>query len=132
MCKNGGKCVKPEQCHCPKGFTGAHCEQDINECITEKPCDQSCFNTHGSFYCTCRVGFILQADQQSCKKNVRLYGDDGDGNAFEARDLENDVDTDDLSAKINNLEKVRIDLMHSLNSQSSQLSVIALKWRLPV
>lgn len=107
MCQNGGKCIKPEHCHCPKGFTGTHCEQDINECIADKPCDQTCFNTLGSFYCTCRMGFTLQADQQSCKKNIRLYGDDGDGNAFEARDLENDVDTENLSAKINNLEKVR-------------------------
>lgn len=105
-CKNNGKCVKPEFCTCPTGYTGRHCEWDVNECETEKPCDQTCYNTEGSYYCTCRLGFILQPDRQSCKKIDTSFGNDDIGTAFEARDLENDVDTDDMDSRINNIEKV--------------------------
>lgn len=106
-CKNNGKCVKPEQCSCPIGYTGRHCELDVNECETEKPCDQMCYNTEGSFYCTCRLGFILHSDRQSCKKIDSSFGNDDTGTAFEARDLENDVDSDnDLATRINSIEKV--------------------------
>lgn len=105
-CKNNGKCVKPEFCTCPTGYTGRHCELDVNECETDKPCDQTCYNTEGSYYCTCRLGFILQSDRQSCKKIDTSFGNDDIGTAFEARDLENDVDTDDMDSRINNIEKV--------------------------
>lgn len=108
-CKNGGKCTKPDTCHCKTGYYGKHCELDVNECITEKPCDQTCYNTEGSYYCTCREGFILQQNKQSCKKVDTSYsGSNEGGNAFEARDLENDVDIEDLGLKISNIEKVII------------------------
>lgn len=73
----------------------------------DKPCDQTCYNTEGSFYCTCRLGFILQPDRQSCKKIDTSFGNDDIGTAFEARDLENDVDNvDDMVLRMNNIEKV--------------------------
>ncbi|XP_055321584.1 uncharacterized protein LOC129577851 [Sitodiplosis mosellana] len=107
-CKNNGKCVKPESCSCQNGYTGRHCELDVNECETEKPCDQMCYNTDGSFYCTCRLGFILHSDRQSCKKIDSSFGNDDTGTAFEARDLENDVDSEDLVIRMNNIEKLMI------------------------
>lgn len=101
-CKNGGKCVKPDTCSCSSGFTGRYCELDVNECQEDKPCDQACYNTLGSYYCKCRDGFQLMGDKQSCKKlNM------GDDSAFEAKDLENDVDFEQLSSKISKIEKVR-------------------------
>ena len=45
----------------------------------------------------------MQADKQSCKK--LLTRNDVD-TAFEARDLEDEVDIEDLGLKINNIEKV--------------------------
>lgn len=105
MCKNGGKCIKPDTCKCPSGYSGKYCEVEINECITEKPCDQLCFNTEGSYYCQCRDGFALQEDKQSCKK-IPSHVNDVD-HAFEARDLEDDVDIEDLAYKINQIQKVR-------------------------
>lgn len=89
------------------GFSGRYCELDINECQEEKPCDQACYNTLGSYYCKCRDGFQLMGDKQSCKK-ISVGRDDS---AFEAKDLENDVDYEQLSSKISKIEKVRI-IMH--------------------
>lgn len=66
-CQNGGVCTKPERCNCPKGFSGNYCE-DVNECELNKPCDQMCRNTYGSFKCECREDFVLQSDGQSCKR----------------------------------------------------------------
>ena len=31
---------------------------DVDECLEEKDeCDQTCVNTDGSYYCTCKLGF---------------------------------------------------------------------------
>lgn len=67
-----------------------------------------CHNTDGSYYCSCRLGFLLHSDRQSCKKIDTSFGNDDSDTAFEARDLENDVDNDDnLAARMNSIEKVR-------------------------
>lgn len=67
-----------------------------------------CYNTDGSFYCTCRLGFVLSSDKQSCKKIDTTFGNGDTGTAFEARDLENDVDSEnDLATRMHNIEKVK-------------------------
>ncbi|XP_011692131.1 PREDICTED: uncharacterized protein LOC105452582 isoform X1 [Wasmannia auropunctata] len=83
-CLNGGICTSPGKCTCPKGYTGNQCQTDIDECVIEKPCGQLCTNLPGRYRCHCRVGFQLQEDGQSCRRNGT------DENAFEARDLETD------------------------------------------
>ncbi|XP_053684084.1 uncharacterized protein LOC128734095 [Sabethes cyaneus] len=138
QCRNGGTCTAPDTCTCTVGFTGAQCEQDINECKIEKPCDQTCYNTDGSYYCTCRDGFMLQPDRQSCKR-IETANDV----ATEARDMENDVDYDSLDTRLSKLEKIiysedrrsqsenhelnkkvqyALDAVSSLRSQISRLS----------
>lgn len=53
-CKNGASCTSMSngsfKCNCPKGFKGATCDQDIEECH-KNPCKNSgrCVNTHGSY-----------------------------------------------------------------------------------
>uniref|UniRef100_A0A182SBS6 EGF-like domain-containing protein n=1 Tax=Anopheles maculatus TaxID=74869 RepID=A0A182SBS6_9DIPT len=76
---------------------------DVNECKEHKPCDQTCYNTEGSYYCTCREGFMLQSDRQSCKKI-----DEANDLATEARDMENDldVDYDSLDIRLRKLEQM--------------------------
>nr|XP_019550157.2 uncharacterized protein LOC109420282 [Aedes albopictus] len=101
QCQNGGRCTAPDTCTCSSGFSGPQCELDINECKQHKPCDQTCYNTEGSYYCTCRDGFMLQADRHSCRK-IDTINDV----AFEARDMENDVDYDSLDTRLTKLEKI--------------------------
>lgn len=43
-------------CQCKPGFTGALCDEDINEC-TGNVCPGACTNTIGSFTCECPEGF---------------------------------------------------------------------------
>nr|XP_040218674.2 epidermal growth factor-like protein 7 isoform X2 [Anopheles coluzzii] len=102
-CRNGGRCTAPDRCTCPAGFTGKYCELDVNECKEHKPCDQTCYNTEGSYYCTCRDGFMLQSDRQTCKKI-----DETNDLATEARDMENDldVDYDSLDIRLRKLEQL--------------------------
>ncbi|XP_056630991.1 epidermal growth factor-like protein 8 [Diorhabda sublineata] len=84
-CENGGTCIRHELCLCTRGFTGKRCEIDIDECREQKPCDQICYNTPGSYNCQCKEDFILQTDGQSCRKE-----DDGDV-GLEAKDLEFEI-----------------------------------------
>lgn len=116
-CKNGGRCTAPETCSCPAGFIGAQCQEDVNECKLNKPCDQTCYNTEGSYYCTCREGFMLQADRQSCRKN-EITNDV----AGEARDMENDVDYDSLDTRLTKLEKIIQSEERRSQSENHELS----------
>ena len=31
-CDNGGQCVSPDQCQCGPGYSGSHCQEDVDEC----------------------------------------------------------------------------------------------------
>ncbi|XP_065539483.1 protein kinase C-binding protein NELL1 isoform X5 [Lathamus discolor] len=59
-CRYGGTCVAPNKCLCPPGFTGSHCEKDIDECaegIIECHNHSRCVNLPGWYRCECRSGF---------------------------------------------------------------------------
>ena len=48
---------------------------DINECLlNQTSCSQTCTNTNGSYTCSCRVGFLINADNRTCngKFNVNM------------------------------------------------------------
>ncbi|XP_058832942.1 uncharacterized protein LOC131690887 [Topomyia yanbarensis] len=55
---------------CPSGYyfntTMGDC-QDTNECNSGNGgCQHHCINSDGSFYCSCKYGFKLEADKHSC------------------------------------------------------------------
>nr|XP_058952791.1 neurogenic locus notch homolog protein 1-like [Pocillopora verrucosa] len=64
-CQNNGKCAAQYEknsyvCVCAKGYTGEHCETDMDECSASIwPCDvnANCQNTYGSHKCSCKSGF---------------------------------------------------------------------------
>ncbi|PFX13278.1 Fibrillin-1 [Stylophora pistillata] len=80
MCYNNATCLvgftdKGYKCVCPSGYTGDHCEKDINECATDAhycSVHAHCNNIEGSFNCSCKEGF--NGDGKNCTGNhdIRL------------------------------------------------------------
>ncbi|XP_025082455.1 multiple epidermal growth factor-like domains protein 6 isoform X4 [Pomacea canaliculata] len=63
-------------CTCKDGWTGATCDEDIDECLTS-PCSGPyaiCMNTLGTYTCLCVDGYYLNASNlcQECTNNT--YG----------------------------------------------------------
>ncbi|KAK3597236.1 hypothetical protein CHS0354_004990 [Potamilus streckersoni] len=55
-------------CLCKKGWMGARCSQDINECelepgVCHNISNSGCYNMHGSFLCSCHIGYKLNGSE---------------------------------------------------------------------
>ena len=60
-CQNGGTCNDLNagyNCTCPAGYSGSHCEEDVNECV-DTPCENgaTCVNLPGTYNCSCASGY---------------------------------------------------------------------------
>ena len=40
--------------------------KDVNECEGANNCEQVCHNNVGSYYCSCKKGYVLAADSRKC------------------------------------------------------------------
>ena len=78
-CANGGQCIPSASdsftCSCPKRYTGANCEIDLNACES-KPCPNGivCHNLYNDFHCSCPAGFTgktcqMRGDWDPCVTN---------------------------------------------------------------
>ncbi|XP_032218575.2 uncharacterized protein LOC116601871 [Nematostella vectensis] len=67
--------LNPDTHTCPEGYTGAQCENDVDECLSDDfPChpNATCSNTHGSYVCVCTQGFtgdgFICTDVNECER----------------------------------------------------------------
>ncbi|XP_019622001.1 PREDICTED: von Willebrand factor D and EGF domain-containing protein-like isoform X2 [Branchiostoma belcheri] len=70
-CQHGGRCqddVNQYSCSCTHGWTGSHCQDDVDECyLINHGCEYQCQNTPGSYVCVCPEGYTLDDDGKSCE-----------------------------------------------------------------
>ncbi|XP_053372974.1 uncharacterized protein LOC123561094 [Mercenaria mercenaria] len=63
QCGRGSlRCDPVRGCVCKAGWTGTHCDTDVNECLVPNTCkdvNKVCTNTIGSHICSCRSGYSL-------------------------------------------------------------------------
>ncbi|XP_012993072.1 thrombomodulin [Esox lucius] len=63
-------CDGQNQCICPDGFIKhLHFCEDINECDNDY-CEHYCYNTVGSFFCSCKAGYSLQNVAKCVKTEI--------------------------------------------------------------
>ncbi|MBW2241554.1 MAG: calcium-binding EGF-like domain-containing protein [Deltaproteobacteria bacterium] len=69
LCVNGGSCkgkaARTAVCSCPAGWTGKHCDQNIDECL-KSPCQHGvCEDDQGGYECVCEQGWAGSACDQN-------------------------------------------------------------------
>ena len=58
-CEHNGTCVEDKKlfhCGCPVGWTGSHCEVNINECASNPCVHGVCVDREGGYQCFCVPG----------------------------------------------------------------------------
>ncbi|XP_076436572.1 epidermal growth factor-like protein 8 [Babylonia areolata] len=108
-CQNGGKCVAPDTCQCPDGWSGPQCQNDVDECEGQNKCQQVCQNLPGSYECSCQDGFKIAEDNTSCTICLSCVP--------EFKDMQSTITT--LSTRVEQLESEKEQLMNNFTSMVS-------------
>ncbi|XP_040841130.1 protein crumbs homolog 1 [Ochotona curzoniae] len=59
-CLHGGNCediYSSYHCYCPLGWSGAHCELNIDECLSDPCVHGNCFDGLAAYHCRCKSGY---------------------------------------------------------------------------
>ncbi|XP_039215010.1 lactadherin isoform X2 [Crotalus tigris] len=81
-CKNKGECrLLPNRgdafneylCICHPGYSGKHCQYNVNECLSQ-PCKNggTCLNLKGHFDCKCPSPYVGKTCQMRCKDELGM------------------------------------------------------------
>ncbi|XP_054853395.1 epidermal growth factor-like protein 7 [Eublepharis macularius] len=105
-CQNGGKCLFPNECACPAGWTGRCCQTDVDECAGGRHgCSQACSNVAGSYSCRCQQGHMLRADGKTCQAPEAPTDAPGVTSLAGASDLTVQKDVEELRSRVLALEE---------------------------
>lgn len=72
--QNSLSCDSIFGCRCKAGWTGTHCEVNVNECQDGGPCKalENCVDTQGSYVCQCKDGYQRNDATGECKSRSLL------------------------------------------------------------
>lgn len=67
--QNSISCDSKFGCHCKDGWSGTHCEVNIDECVGGGPCGglENCVDTPGSYVCQCMAGYLRNQTTGNCE-----------------------------------------------------------------
>ena len=73
-CEHNGTCVADKKlfhCTCPVGWTGSHCEVNINECASNPCMNGVCVDREGGYQCFCVPGKLCMPSVLSKELNFQ-------------------------------------------------------------
>uniref|UniRef100_A0A8D1Q859 Protein crumbs homolog 1 n=1 Tax=Sus scrofa TaxID=9823 RepID=A0A8D1Q859_PIG len=79
-CSHGGRCedmYRSYHCTCPGGWSGTHCELDVDECLSNPCFHGNCSDSVAAYHCTCEPGYTgvhCEAVTDNCQNHQCANG----------------------------------------------------------
>lgn len=73
--QNSVSCDSKFGCQCKDGWSGTHCEVNIDECEGGGPCGglENCVDTPGSYVCQCKAGYLRNQTTENCESRSHNF-----------------------------------------------------------